>query len=334
MQPTRPSIVAVAVATIGGDRPQQLLDARLRPAPVRRFHFLRGRGRRTEVELPVPHDKLHAVSVLVQFGHLPQLLDGERPLSVAPPSGHGHRSDAASQHVPGGGRHVRPRQPASALGQDAGAVQGHVAVAHHHRVRAPRPVAQRPRDRGRPDVLRMSVVPSDEAPRRHDAVQPLPVDAERAVRVRRPGRQHHGGVQVRQVGEGDVAPHPHVAEVGRGAVRVVFRVGVHHASELFFHVLRILVVGCDAVADQAEGMGEAFDDVHFDAWSGGAEFLWREGLQDIFRRVEAARTRADDCHTKRILGRRRRGGGGGRRQQARERVGREREGTPWRERTA
>lgn len=111
--------------------------------------------------------------------------------------------------------------------------------------------------------LEMAVVPAAEGRGPDHAGQAVAGHAERPV-GRRPGREHNGVVQFAELGHRDVRPDVHVADephvVGERGRLVPAR-----------HRLDRLVVERDARTDQAEGDGQAVEDVHMDAVSPSLE---------------------------------------------------------------
>ena len=115
----------------------------------------------------------------------------------------------------------------------------------------------------------MAVVPADEGGRPDDAGLVVAGNAEPLVERHADG-QHHRVVKRPQLLESEVAAELDIAEI-------TYRFGERRALERLRHLPRRLMVGRDAVTDEAEGARQAFDDVdaiigvRFDQRVGGIE---------------------------------------------------------------
>jgi hypothetical protein len=162
--------------------------------------------------------------------------------------------------------------------QHAGNVGGDVAVADHDDALAAEVVSV-------VGEVRMRVVPIDELGGRVAAGQVLTGDSELAVGRGAVGEQDRV-IALPQLLDADVITDRHVpeeAELGAGRGLLVDP----------DHRLDLGMVGRDARADQAEGGRQLVEHVHLDD-----RFL---GLDQLFRRVEAGRARADDRDAKWVL---------------------------------
>src|SRR5688572_1492316 len=103
---------------------------------------------------------------------------------------------------------VRTFELGARFGEDAGAVEGDIAVADDGGVGA----AER---RGEASEIRVAVVPAHERPRADYARQVLARDSELAV-VRRAGGEDDRVVEARQVVDGEVAADGDIADEANG----------------------------------------------------------------------------------------------------------------------
>ncbi len=185
-----------------------------------------------------------------ELAELAQFLRGELRLRRAAPPQHVHVRDvAARERVEGVLRDVAGGELLHGLGEDARDVHGDVADADHRDAR------------GGEDHLAglrvgVAVVPRDELRGGEAALEVLAGNAEVAV-ARRAHGVHDGVVVAAQVVVGEVAAELHVPEEAHARVLQDLLVEARDALDL-------LVVGGDAVADEAVGRGEAVEDVHAD----------------------------------------------------------------------
>ena len=163
-------------------------------------------------------------------------------------------------------------------GQHPGDVHRHVAVADHHR-----PLA------GEVElvvgVVGVGVVPADEGGGGVAAGQVLAGDAELAVGLAA-DREDDRVVEPLEVLDLDVVADLDVAEEAEALAGRGFLVDPDHRLDL-------RVVGRDAAADQAEGGGEAVEEVDL-----GVRVLV---FEDVLGGVEAGRAGADDGDAKGVL---------------------------------
>ena len=143
-------------------------------------------------------------------------------------------------------RHVGGGQLGPRLGQDAGDVERHIADADDRR-RLGVEVRVEAGEVG------MAVVPADEGGRPDHPGLVVAGNTEHLV-ARHAEGQHHRVVKGPQLLETDVAAELDIAEI-------TYRFGERRALERFRHLPRRLMVGRDAVTDEAERRRQAFDDV-------------------------------------------------------------------------
>ena len=169
------------------------------------------------------------------------------------------------------GGHVGARQLGRRAQEDAGRVEGDVAVPHH----------RHPPDRQvepRRAVVGVPVVPAHEDRRRRAAPDALPRDAEPAVGLVAGGVDDLVVVPA-QLLHREVASEAHVAEEAEGGAG---RRGGEDAGD----GLDLLVVGRDAAAHEAVGRGQAVEHVDVDRLVGAPE--------ERLGGVEAGRPGTDD----------------------------------------